>query len=65
MNTQVLEARVRALGPEHRDTLLAKNNLAEDLRNLGDYAAARELDSQALEAPERTLGLRVFTMPTR
>jgi hypothetical protein len=56
---------VRALGPEHRDTLLAKNNLAEDLRNLGDYAAARELDSQALEAPERTLGLRVFTMPTR
>ncbi len=33
----------RVLGEDHPDTLRSANNLASDLRNLGEYQAAREL----------------------
>ncbi|MGH3912181.1 MAG: tetratricopeptide repeat protein [Pseudonocardiaceae bacterium] len=32
------------LGAEHPDTLISANNLAADLRALGQYEAARRLD---------------------
>ena len=43
------------LGEDHPDTLRTANNLAVDLRNLGEHQAARELDEDIL-ARRRVLG---------
>ena len=44
------------LGPDHRDPLASANNLALDLRALGDYQHARTLDQDTLTRCRRTLG---------
>ena len=44
------------LGEDHPDTLTSANNLAIDLRNLGEYQAARELDEDTLARRRRVLG---------
>ena len=36
------------LGEDHPDTLISANNLAINLRNLGEHQAARELDEDTL-----------------
>ena len=38
---------------DHPRVATTLNNLAEDLRGLGDYAGARELDEQALAMHRR------------
>lgn len=43
---QVLDARRRALGAEHPDTLQSMNNLAIILRALGDIPAAQSLEDE-------------------
>jgi hypothetical protein len=42
--------------PDHPDTLMTMNNLALTLQEQGDYAAARDLQEQVLEASSRVLG---------
>ena len=54
--TDVLEARERTLGAEHRSTLISIYNLAECLRRMGQLKDAEVLYRRALEACERTLG---------
>jgi len=49
-------ARRRMLGDEHPDTLLAIDNLAFTLRDLGDVAGARKLQEELLGVRRRTLG---------
>ena len=44
------------LGEDHPDTLTSANNLASDLRNLGEHQAARELDEDTLARRRRVLG---------
>ena len=44
------------LGDDHPDTLASADNLAADLRNLGEHQAARELDEDTLARPRRVLG---------
>ena len=44
------------LGEDHPDTLTSASNLAVDLRNLGEYQAARELDEDTLARRRRVLG---------
>ena len=44
------------LGDDHPDTLASATNLAVDLRNLGEYQAARELDEDTLARYRRVLG---------
>ena len=44
------------LGEDHPDTLTSANNLAIDLRALGDHQAARELDEDTLARRRRVLG---------
>jgi tetratricopeptide (TPR) repeat protein len=51
-----LEARERLLGPEHPDTLVARNNLALSLLYEGDLTNARTLQERVLEERERLLG---------
>ena len=38
----------RVLGEDHPDTLISASNLAVDLRALGDYQQARQLDEDTL-----------------
>ncbi|HVT61642.1 MAG TPA: tetratricopeptide repeat protein [Thermoanaerobaculia bacterium] len=57
LEQEVLAARQRLLGPEHPDTLIAMNNLAETLRAQGEYPAARELEEQLLNVGRRVWGL--------
>jgi Tetratricopeptide repeat/Domain of unknown function (DUF4062) len=45
-----------ALGEDHPNTLWAANNLAVDLRALGEHAQARELDQDTLTRRRRVLG---------
>jgi len=40
LRRRVLEARERRLGPEHRDTLTAVNNLASVVEKLGKFSEA-------------------------
>ena len=47
----------RVLGGEHLNTLTARNNLAEILRDLGDLGGARKLHEQAVEIQERVQGV--------
>ena len=44
------------LGDDHPNTLTSANNLAADLRNLGEHQAARELDEDTLARRRRVLG---------
>ena len=44
------------LGEDHPDTLGSANNLAIDLRNLGEHQAARDLDEDTLARCRRVLG---------
>jgi hypothetical protein len=44
------------LGENHPGTLASANNLAADLRALGEYQAARELDEDTLARSRRVLG---------
>jgi tetratricopeptide (TPR) repeat protein len=53
---RALEARERALGPEHPYTLKSMNNLGVLLVRKGDNAGAQPLLELALEAEERILG---------
>lgn len=46
----------RVQGPEHRDTLTSRDNLAGALYDLGDYRQAAELHRQTLDIRRRTLG---------
>ncbi len=51
----VYEARLAALGDDHTDVHLARQNYAVALKSLGDYAAARALEETVLEGLSRTL----------
>jgi hypothetical protein len=51
----VLGRRRRVLGEDHPDTLWSANNLAADLRGLGEYHAARALDEDVLARRRRVL----------
>jgi tetratricopeptide (TPR) repeat protein len=53
---QAYRRRRARLGPDHRDTLAAANNLAMNLRALGDYAQARALDQETLHRRRDLLG---------
>jgi tetratricopeptide repeat protein len=44
------------LGDDHPSTLMSANNLAEDLRHLGDVRAACDLDQDAFNRKRRVLG---------
>jgi hypothetical protein len=44
------------VGHDHPETLETASNLAADLRKLGDYQGARELDEDTLERRRRVLG---------
>ena len=55
-NENVLAQQRRKLGSDHADTLLTAHNLADALRELKDYAAARDLYEGTLERRRRTLG---------
>jgi tetratricopeptide (TPR) repeat protein len=46
----------RLLGPEHPDTLISMNNLAETMKAQGDLASARQLHEQLLDISRRVLG---------
>jgi hypothetical protein len=48
LHEDVLTRRRRVLGEDHRSSLLTATNLATDLRVMGDYRAAYELDEAAL-----------------
>eukprot|EP00435_Cladocopium_sp_Y103_P003441 s5544_g1.t1 len=54
--SDVLEARERRLGAEHRDTLDSVNELALCLKAMGQLKDAEPLFRRFLEASERTLG---------
>ena len=47
---------VKVLGPEHPDTAISLNNLANVLRAQGDLAEARPLSERALAISEKVLG---------
>jgi hypothetical protein len=53
---QVLAARERARGPEHRDTLKARGSLAHWIAQAGDAAAGRDQLAGLLPTAERVLG---------
>jgi hypothetical protein len=50
------ESPTGTFGPEQLDTLTAMNDLAATLLGQGDFAGARDLLEQVLEASTRTLG---------
>mmetsp|Transcript_67514 Transcript_67514/g.119835 ORF Transcript_67514/g.119835 Transcript_67514/m.119835 type:complete len:465 (+) Transcript_67514:92-1486(+) len=56
LKREVLDARLRTLGPDHPETLSAKRNLAKTLQRLGDLKEAEALQQQVVEAQMRTLG---------
>ena len=51
-----LAIREKALGPEHPDTARSLNDLADLLRDQGDFAGARPLHERALAIREKALG---------
>jgi tetratricopeptide (TPR) repeat protein len=53
---RLLAARERDLGPDHPDTLMARNNLANAYRDAGRLDEAISLHEQNLAAYERVLG---------
>ncbi len=53
---RALKLRRRVLGEDHPHTLNSANNLAVNLRELGQYEAARRLDEDTLARRRRALG---------
>jgi tetratricopeptide (TPR) repeat protein len=51
-----LDQRVKAIGPDHSDTIQPLTNLAIDLSRLGLHKEAEKLDRRALGICEKTLG---------
>jgi eukaryotic-like serine/threonine-protein kinase len=51
-----LEIRTKHQGPDHPDTLRAKNSLAVALNTLGNWSEALQFANEALEARRRILG---------
>jgi hypothetical protein len=56
LSRKIADARSRALGPEHPDTLVTRNNLARWTGQAGDPAAARDQAAALLTIAERILG---------
>ena len=56
LSRRILDARAGALGPEHPDTLVTRNNLARWTGKAGDPAAARDQAAALLPIAERVLG---------
>ena len=56
LDQDTLDRRRRVLGEDHPDTLASANNLAVDLRELGEVQAARDLDQDTLDRCRRVLG---------
>ena len=56
LRREVLAARRRSLGDDHRDTLWAKHNLAFCLGYQGRYEESETLQRETLEARRRVLG---------
>ena len=60
---KILLARCRrVLGEDHSDTLRAANNLANDLRQLGEVQSACELDEDTLSRRRRVLAKTTRTV---
>ena len=55
LSWSIVEARSQALGPEHPDTLVTRNNLARWTGEAGDPAAARDQTAALLPIFERVL----------
>lgn len=53
---RALELALRTNGEDHRETLVAKNNLAHTLHKRGQYNEAETLYRETVEAMRRTLG---------
>jgi hypothetical protein len=53
MQEQVLDRRLKVLGTQHPDTLVAMNNLAATLSTLGEIAAAQALLQRAGREPQQ------------
>jgi hypothetical protein len=56
LSGRIVDARSRALGPEHPDTLVTRNNLARWTGKAGNPAAARDQAAALLPVAERVLG---------
>jgi hypothetical protein len=56
LSRRIVNARSRALGPEHPDTLVTRNNLARWTGKAGDPAAARDQVAALLPVVELVLG---------
>ncbi|MGW7516419.1 FxSxx-COOH system tetratricopeptide repeat protein [Streptomyces sp. NPDC054796] len=56
LRQRLLDAATHHLGPDHRDTLVSRNNLATALDSLGRYQEAVDLHQQTLTDRERVLG---------
>jgi hypothetical protein len=55
-NDDTLTRLYRVLGEDHPDTLTPASRLAAELRELGEYQQARELDEDTLARRRRVLG---------
>jgi CHAT domain-containing protein/Tfp pilus assembly protein PilF len=53
---QALQIRKKAFGPEHPDTAVTLNNLAELYETMGEYARAEPLLQQALQIRKKAFG---------
>jgi tetratricopeptide (TPR) repeat protein len=63
LHRQTLAARIRVLGPEHRDTLLSRSNLAQALIAQGHYDEAEQNARDAFSTLLRTAGpLDAYTL---
>jgi tetratricopeptide (TPR) repeat protein len=56
IGTSVLQSCERVLGPDHRDTLTSRNNLAGAYEAAGDLSRATPLHEETLAGSERVLG---------
>ena len=56
LSRRIVDARSRALGPEHPDTLVTRNNLARWTGQAGNPAAARDQAAALLPNVQRVLG---------
>jgi hypothetical protein len=56
LSRKIVDARSSALGPEHPDTLIIRNNLARWTGKAGDPAAARDQAAALLPVAERVFG---------
>ena len=56
VDQEVLEGQIDLLGPEHPHTLQTRGSVAADLRALGDYQAALDLDTVTYESWREVFG---------